>query len=83
MKCITDFDQIRFECVDGPRPAQRVQRQTVIERAGNQPTLNRGKAAGRVRVVLAGHDQAVSPVGMRAHPFVLGEQVAFHSTAGR
>ena len=51
MKCIADLDEVRFERVDGPRPAQRIQRQTVVERAGNQPALDRGNVAGRVRVV--------------------------------
>ena len=36
-----------------------------------------------MRACFAGHDEAVPPVGVRAHPLVFGEQVALHSAAGR
>ena len=83
MKCIADLDEIGLERVDGARPAHRIERQAVVERAGHQPTRDRGDVAGRMRAVFRRARQAVAPVGVRAHPLVFGEQVTLHAAAGR
>ena len=48
MKGIADLDEVGFERVDGARPAQRIERQPVVERAGHQAALDHGNVAGRV-----------------------------------
>ena len=54
MKCVSDFDEVRFQRVDDPRPAQRIQRQAIVERAGHQPAFDRGDIAGHVPVLSPG-----------------------------
>ena len=46
MECVADLDEIRLERVDGARPAQRVQRQAIVERAGHESAGDGGDVAG-------------------------------------
>ena len=82
MECVADLDEVGLERVDGARPAHGIQRQAIVERAGHEPAGDRRDVAGRVRAAVAGHDEAVTPAGVLAHPLVLCEQVALHATAG-
>ena len=79
---IADLDEIGFERVDRARPAQRIQRQPVVERARHFAARDGGDIARGTRRVLARHDETVPPVRVRAHPLVLREQIAPHPTAG-
>ncbi len=54
MKRVAHFDEVGLERVDGARPAQRIQRQPVVERAGDSTARHHGDVAGYVRRVSPG-----------------------------
>ncbi len=82
MKGIADFDEIRFERLDGARPAARIERQPVVECTGHGASRDHRHIVWRVHRALTGNHETVAPVGVRPHPLMLGEQVTLHPTAG-
>jgi hypothetical protein len=83
MKRVPGLEQRRLQRLEQAHPAARINRQVVVEGAGDRIARNGTHAAALDGAAAAGYDDGVVPGGVRGEPRVFRRQVALHATAGR
>ncbi len=83
MKGVSGLDDVRFERVQNAIPAAWIQREAVVECAGNRQGGQSGDAAACHLSPRPRYDDRMLPGGMRGQPRVLRGQVPFDAAARR